>query len=196
MKNVLKELLYIAKKMEMIMETEEEKLSWKTKYHLIFSDSLSNRFRELLSEINLSLSDYYDPDEGYEEDVTAFFEAVKFEMKEIKIIAQIYLTEQEIENAYSAFEEKNNINSNSNVVEKLKHVKKEANEIFNSDMSWETKYNLIFSKNISGVFYALLEEINEHFNYYDPDCDYDDDVIAFISAINEKIEDIIKERDH
>lgn len=191
MKNVLKELLYIAKKMEMIMETEEEKLSWKTKYHLIFSDSLSSRFRELLSEINLSLSDYYDPDESYEEDVSAFFEAVKLEMKEIKVIAEIYLSEQEIENAYSDFEEKNQIDNN--VTEQLKNLQKEANEIYNSDMSWETKYKLIFSKNISRRFNELIEESNESFSYYDPDSDYDDDVIAFISAMNEKIEEIIRD---
>ena len=191
MKNVLKELLYIAKKMEMIMETEEQKLSWKTKYHLIFSDALSSRFRELLSEINLSLSDYYDPDEGYEEDVSAFFEAVKLEMKEIKVIAEIYLSEQEIENAYSEFEEKNQIDNN--VTEQLKNLQKEANEIYNSDISWETKYKLIFSKNISRRFNELIEEINEHFSYYDPDSDYDDDVIAFMSAMNEKIEEIIRD---
>lgn len=191
MKNVLKELLYIAKKMEMIIETEEEKLSWKTKYHLIFSDALSSRFRELLSEINLSLSDYYDPDEGYEEDVSAFFEAVKLEMKEIKVIAEIYLSEQEIENAYSEFEEKNQIDNN--VTEQLKNLQKEANEIYNSDISWETKYKLIFSKNISRKFNELIEESNESFSYYDPDCDYEDDVIAFISAMNEKIEEIIRD---
>lgn len=191
MKNVLKELLYIAKKMEMIMETEEEKLSWKTKYHLIFSDSLSSRFRELLSEINLSLSDYYDPDEGYEEDVSAFFEAVKLEMKEIKVIAEIYLSEQEIENAYSEFEEKDQIDNNA--TEQLKNLQKEANEIYNSDIPWETKYKLIFSKNISRKFYELIEEINEHFSYYDPDSSYDDDVIAFISAMNEKIEEIFRD---
>lgn len=191
MKNVLKELLYIAKKMEMIMETEEEKLSWKTKYHLIFSDSLSSRFRELLSEINLSLSDYYDPDEGYEEDVSAFFEAVKLEMKEIKVIADIYLSEQEIENTYAEFEEKNQIDNN--VTKQLKNLQKEANEIYNSDIPWETKYKLIFSKNISRRFNELIEEINEHFSYYDPDSDYDDDVIAFMSAMNEKIEEIIRD---
>jgi hypothetical protein len=191
MKNVLKELLYIAKKMEMIIETEEEKLSWKTKYHLIFSDALSSRFRELLSEINLSLSDYYDPDEGYEEDVTAFFEAVKLEMKEIKVIAEIYLSEQEIENTYSEFEEKNQIDNN--VTEQLKNLQKKANEIYNSDIPWETKYKLIFSKNISRRFNELIEEINEHFSYYDPDSDYEDDVIAFMSAMNEKIEEIIRD---
>ena len=191
MKNVLKELLYIAKKIEMIMETEEQKLSWKTKYHLIFSDALSSRFRELLSEINLSLSDYYDPDEGYEEDVSAFFEAVKLEMKEIKVIAEIYLSKQEIENAYSEFEEKNQIDNN--VTEQLKNLQKEANEIYNSDIPWETKYKLIFSKNISRRFNELIEEINEHFSYYDPDSDYDDDVIAFMSAMNEKIEEIMRD---
>lgn len=191
MKNVLKELLYIAKKMEMIMETEEQKLSWKTKYHLIFSDALSSRFRELLSEINLSLSDYYDPDEGYEEDVSAFFEAVKLEMKEIKVIAEIYLSEQEIENTYSEFEEKNQIDNN--VTEQLKILQKKANEIYNSDILWETKYKLIFSKNISSRFNELIEEINEHFSYYDPDSDYEDDVIAFMSAMNEKIEEIIRD---
>lgn len=191
MKNVLKELLYIAKKMEMIMETEEQKLSWKTKYHLIFSDALSSRFRELLSEINLSLSDYYDPDEGYEEDVSAFFEAVKLEMKEIKVIAEIYLSEQEIENAYSEFEEKDQIANNA--TEQLKKLQKEANEIYNSDIPWETKYKLIFSKNISRKFNELIEEINEHFSYYDPDSNYDDDVIAFMSAMNEKIEEIIRD---
>lgn len=54
-----------------------------------------------------------------------------------------------------------------------------AKEIYESDMTWEQKYDLIFSEEISSQVY---------FDYYDPDCGYEDDVIAFMGAFKEYIQ--------
>lgn len=58
--------------------------------------------------------------------------------------------------------------------EKVK-IYEEAKGIFSSSISWEEKYDLIFSNNISKKM---------DFDWYDPDCGYDDDVIAFMNAFD------------
>jgi len=59
--------------------------------------------------------------------------------------------------------------------EKYKIYKK-AKKIVESNLSWDEKYDLIFSKEISQQF---------DFDWYDPDCDYQDDVMAFMDALSE-----------
>lgn len=51
-----------------------------------------------------------------------------------------------------------------------------AKRIFASDLDWSEKYDMIFSEDISRKF---------NFDWYDPDCDYEDDVRAFMSALDE-----------
>lgn len=60
-----------------------------------------------------------------------------------------------------------------------------AKKIAASDLSWKNKYDMIFSKEISHKL---------DFDYYDPDSDYDDDVIAFMNAFDDymKKQEIIK----
>lgn len=53
-----------------------------------------------------------------------------------------------------------------------------ALEIYNSGLSWEAKYDLIFSKEISGRI---------SLKYYDPDTSYEEDVTAFMKAFAEYV---------
>ena len=54
--------------------------------------------------------------------------------------------------------------------------------IRNSSADWETKYDLIFSNEISGA----IRQTNITFDWYDPDMGYDDDVIAYVEALEKK----------
>lgn len=70
--------------------------------------------------------------------------------------------------------------------DKIEILNIKANYILrHSDLSWVEKYNLIFSKDLSNEVYKLIE-----FNYYDPDMDYEDDVIAFVKAFNDMLKEI------
>lgn len=57
----------------------------------------------------------------------------------------------------------------------------EAIRIYDSNLPWDTKYDLIFSENISRKIFSLVR-----LDYYDPDTTYEEDVKAFISALKEK----------
>lgn len=70
----------------------------------------------------------------------------------------------------------------------IKDLHAKANRIYNSELSWEDKYDLIFSENISMQVFAEID-----LNYYDPDMDYEDDVRAFMKALNEKVEILVIE---
>jgi hypothetical protein len=58
----------------------------------------------------------------------------------------------------------------------LKEVYKEARAIYDSSVSWEAKYDLIFSERIS-------KKVS--FSWYDPDTSYEEDVTAFMNAFDE-----------
>ena len=57
----------------------------------------------------------------------------------------------------------------------------EANAILNSDASWETKFDLIFSDNISIVLQTI-----HLVGWCDPNTSYEEDVKAFMAAVNRK----------
>ena len=54
-----------------------------------------------------------------------------------------------------------------------------------SDMEAEDKYNLIFSRRVSGKIFATLDM--SQFDYYDPDATYEADVLAFVNACERAI---------
>lgn len=68
--------------------------------------------------------------------------------------------------------------------DKLK-IYERAKRIVASDLEWDEKYDMIFSEEISRKV---------KFDYYDPDCGYDDDVLAFMQGFDEymKKQSIIK----
>lgn len=64
----------------------------------------------------------------------------------------------------------------------LQYLKNEINRIATDHtLTWEQKYDAIFSKKISTRFF----EIANGFSYYDPDSSYEDDVRAFHDAVND-----------
>lgn len=60
-----------------------------------------------------------------------------------------------------------------------------AERIAESEAGWKTKYELIFSPEISGRLRELF-----YFTWCDPDMGYDDDVLAFIDALKDKREEL------
>lgn len=62
---------------------------------------------------------------------------------------------------------------------KLNKIYQRALNIFESDeLTWEEKYDLIFSDEIS---------LKVKLNYYDPDMGYEDDIRAFMNAFEEHV---------
>jgi len=62
-----------------------------------------------------------------------------------------------------------------------KEIYKRAKKIYESnDLDWDQKYHLIFSDEIS---------MKTKFEWYDPDMDYDDDVIAYMEAFKDHMKD-------
>ena len=70
----------------------------------------------------------------------------------------------------------------SDVLTELRDLHRQVNEIFDSELPWETKYDLIFSKRISGQVFDLIS-----LDYYDPDTSHQEDLTAFVNAFNEKM---------
>ena len=69
-------------------------------------------------------------------------------------------------------------------IQKLQKLNKKANEIYDDDeLTWEEKYDLIFSEKLSRKVHALIT-----LDYYDPDTSYEEDVSAFVSAFNERMQ--------
>ena len=66
--------------------------------------------------------------------------------------------------------------------QKLYSIYDEANRIVQSDISWEEKYDLIFSENISKKVFSLCS-----LDYYDPDTTYEEDTLAFMSALENRV---------
>lgn len=77
-----------------------------------------------------------------------------------------------------------NINELNRLVERADEIYERAKEE-DSHEGWETAYKLIFSRHISHRISECLNQLNLENNYYDPDADYEDDIVAYINAIKE-----------
>lgn len=66
---------------------------------------------------------------------------------------------------------------------KLLEIYHEAKSIIESNLSWEAKYDMIFSEDISQRLFKLASS----FTYYDPDTSYEEDVMAFYNAFTDYI---------
>lgn len=71
--------------------------------------------------------------------------------------------------------------------EEKKKIYERAKRIITSDLEWEEKYDMIFSEEISRKF---------SLDYYDPDTSYEEDVMAFMNALDEYMrkQDIISKQ--
>lgn len=58
----------------------------------------------------------------------------------------------------------------------LKDIHKKAKKIVSSNLTWEEKYNIIFSEEIS---------YKTDFDWVDPDMDYEDDVMGYMNAFDD-----------
>ena len=67
----------------------------------------------------------------------------------------------------------------------------EVENIFNSECDWEYKYDRIFgyAKHIR----TLMDELSISFSYYDPDTSYEEDTRAYVQALLEVKENLLKE---
>lgn len=60
--------------------------------------------------------------------------------------------------------------------------------ILSSSLEWDDRYRLVFSSQVSEPLLRLVRSSDPSFSWYDPDADYEDDVRAFIRAIDEHID--------
>lgn len=73
-------------------------------------------------------------------------------------------------------------------VSEFLRIAESAIRISNSGANWNTKYDLIFSEDVT----ARIHTLGFYPDYYDPDTSYEEDVKAFISALEEKVREIKK----
>lgn len=71
-------------------------------------------------------------------------------------------------------------------VEVLKRLKYDLDILIRLEsVSWETKYDMVFSDQRHGQIEQCFKALGIPFVYHDPDMDYDDDVLAFYQAVTE-----------
>lgn len=63
----------------------------------------------------------------------------------------------------------------------LQRIYFQIENVINSDLSWEAKFDIIFSPELSQQFCKLAPS----FDWYDPDTTYEEDVMAFFDAAKE-----------
>lgn len=66
----------------------------------------------------------------------------------------------------------------------LRAIQTEMNDVISSSGSWESKYDRVFSNQISGKVFSLIR-----LDYCDPDTTYKEDVLAFASAFNQYMDE-------
>lgn len=74
--------------------------------------------------------------------------------------------------------------------ELLKLHQRVQNLVKENNISWKTKYELIFSSNISTKIFFCFKELGVSFHYYDPDTSYEEDVKAFAYALRDKMQEL------
>ncbi len=54
---------------------------------------------------------------------------------------------------------------------------------------WRTAFDLVFSTPVSRTASSLIARLNLEFDYYDPDTSYEEDVLAYTTALNTFVEE-------
>lgn len=73
------------------------------------------------------------------------------------------------------------------LIDKLREISSLCHDIRNSDLDAEKQYDIIFSQHISRFVFELCHENGTALDYYDPDTSYEEDMDAFIYALDDKI---------
>ena len=74
------------------------------------------------------------------------------------------------------------------LITKLLRIVNQAERIIAAEISWRTKYDLVFSDDIAGA----VRDLNIRLEWYDPDTSYEEDVLAYMSAIRERADEFKK----
>jgi len=85
------------------------------------------------------------------------------------------------------------MNEPGGIAESLKDLKPRiltALAIIDSDVTWELKYGIVFSKKVSAKIFSGMKDIGLSTDYYDPDTSYDEDVLAYKNFLEETLGDI------
>jgi hypothetical protein len=73
------------------------------------------------------------------------------------------------------------------IYKKLLAIQTVCQDIMQSDLHEEVKYDMIFSDKISKQVFSLFNQTPIKFDYYDPDSSYEEDYQAFCYALDEHI---------
>jgi hypothetical protein len=76
---------------KLLRATVESDVDWQIKYSLVFHPKMSHRMQALYRV------EYYDPDMGYEDDVMAFYDAVKDKARGLEVILANFDKGQQVE---------------------------------------------------------------------------------------------------
>lgn len=72
---------------------------------------------------------------------------------------------------------------------KLEEILQVCEQIQDSNLDDEQKYDLIFSENVSRQVFSLCRDMGLSLDYYDPDTTYEEDVRAFVQALQDYVLD-------
>lgn len=75
-------------------------------------------------------------------------------------------------------------------IEKL--ITKLENAVWNPELSWDQRYHIVFSSQISLPIIKRFHETGINLDWYDPDSSYEEDVLAFYYAVKNKEKLILK----
>lgn len=70
----------------------------------------------------------------------------------------------------------------------LVRLRDRAVRILDSEATWETKYELLFSEDLS----LRVKAVDPSFSYYDPDTTYEADSVAFVRALQDRVAELEK----
>lgn len=64
---------------------------------------------------------------------------------------------------------------------------KNGGYVYEAEKLWDVTFHLVFNDHISHRARQLFDELNITFEWYDPDTSYQEDVMAYADALNEKV---------
>jgi len=120
----------------------------------------------------------------------------KFRPGEMQRIMECYALHLDLEQQLGEFrshhyEMPNPVASTDAWKTELRRLLGEATNVMEAkNLSWEEKFDGVFSDQIAVPINALLREHGLSLDYWDPDTDYQEDVAAYYEAIKNRIEDL------
>ena len=73
------------------------------------------------------------------------------------------------------------------IVTNAQELDAQKKEDWQRGADWDSVFGLVFNEDTSTAAFAALKSINNSLDYYDPDTSYEEDIMAFANALNEKV---------